>query len=200
MCPRYLPSLFCRFLTSRTQEKYVQGLLGFTPRTCLYLSPAGGRLRTQPAVPSRAPCEGRAERAPAALHQVSLAPHPALTSQLDTTKATALPLVMKPVPAFCVPTPFYFFCLVPWRLPAQRYSPSSRLHLLLCPQVLLKTGILTRKAVPGARPPLSDAACPLCPLPARDCPSVSPSMSSCPWPLRSAWSKNCKMAAIGSFK
>lgn len=49
----------------------------------------------------------------AALHQVSLAPHPALTSQLDTTKATALPLVMKPVPAFCVPTPFYFFCLVP---------------------------------------------------------------------------------------
>lgn len=113
MCPRYLPSLFCRFLTSRTQEKYVQGLLGFAPRTCLYLGPAGGRLRTQPAVPSRLPCEGRAERASAALHQVSLAPHPALTSQLDTTKATALPLVMKPVPAFCVPTPFYFFCLVP---------------------------------------------------------------------------------------
>lgn len=136
----------------------------------------------------------------AALHQVSLAPHPALASQLDTTKATVLPLVMKPVPAFCVPTPFYLFCLVPWCLPAQRYSPSSRLHLLLCPRVLLQTGILTRKAAPGARPPLSDAACPLCPLPARDCPSVSPSMSSCPWPLRSAWSKDCKMAAIGSFK
>lgn len=188
-------------------EEGLSRLFGFTPPTCLHPLASRAPLTEGSvyslAVPSHPPCRGAWKGLwLVALYPVTFTPCSALTRSwlplkerlCSCNQASACILLSKSI---------LFLLLGPWftSLPSTVFPPRWQ---LLCPQIILKTGILSLKPTPWGRAPII-----CCCLPsslASACQGLVPASphhalprpsSPVPRRLRSAWSRDCKVTAPG---